>query len=477
MATPRARRAPAPLLEGPVLPSLLRLAIPIVIANVLQSAYQLTDAFWVGRLGGAAVAAVSVSFPVIFLSIALGMGFGIAGSTLVAQYVGAGNHRMVNHVAAQTLLMVALTSVALGALGYVIAPGLLRWMGVGPEVYPGALQFMRVSFISLVTVFGFSMFQAVMRGVGEVTLPLYIVLGTVLLNFILDPFFIFGWGPIPAAGVVGAAYATFLTQTIAAVIGLASLLSGRFGIHLTWADFTPDWAFVRRSFALGFPASIEQSSRGLGMTAMTFLIATFGTVPIAAFGIGTNIFLFVLIPALGLSMATAALVGQHIGAGKVERATHIAHLSAVIAFIALSVMGLAIFFGATAISTFFVPGDPAVIAESARFLRVFSLSFGFLGLQLALIGVFRAAGQMMVTMALALLSQWALQFPLAYILGTHTRYGLEGLWFAFPTAVVVTTLVALAWFLKGDWKTRRLTQEQALVEKVTEEVLVEEGAR
>jgi Na+-driven multidrug efflux pump len=213
------------------------------------------------------------------------------------------------------------------------------------------------------------------------------------------------------------------------------------------------------------------------MTAMTFLIATYGTVPIAAFGIGTNIFLFVLIPALGLSMATSALVGQHIGAGKIERATHIAHLSAVIAFVALSAIGIGVFLGATAISRFFVPGDPPVIAESARFLRVFSLSFGFLGLQLALIGVFRAAGQMVVTMVLALLSQWALQFPLAYLLGKHTRYGLAALWFAFPTAVVIVTLIALAWFLKGDWKTRRLTHEQALVEKVTEEVLVEEGAR
>src|ERR1041384_5579739 len=152
MTTHTARRAPSPLLEGPVLPSLLRLAIPIVIANLLQSAYQLTDAFWVGRLGGAAVAAVSVSFPVIFLSIALGMGFGIAGSTLVAQYVGAGNHRMVNHVAAQTLLMVALTSVVLGAIGYAIAPALLRWMGVADDAQPCALQFMPVSCPRLVTV-------------------------------------------------------------------------------------------------------------------------------------------------------------------------------------------------------------------------------------------------------------------------------------------------------------------------------------
>ena len=474
--TPSSVRGPS-LLEGPILPSLLRLAVPIVLANVLQSAYQLTDAFWVGRLGGAAVAAVSVSFPVIFLSIALGMGFGIAGSTLVAQYVGAGNERMVNHVAAQTLLMVALTSAVLGAIGYVLAPLLLQWMGVAPDVFTSAVQFMRVSFISLVVVFSFMMFQSVMRGIGQVMLPLFIVLGTVLLNFVLDPLFILGRGPIPAFGVAGAAYATAGTQTLAAVIGLGALLSGRYGIHLKWRDFTPDWEFVRRAFILGFPASIEQSARGLGMTVMTFLIATFGTVAIAAYGVGTNIFMFVLIPAMGLSMATAALVGQHIGAGKIERATRIAHLSAAIAFVALTGIGIAVYFGAYAIVAFFVPSDAAVIAEGGRFLRIFAVSFGFLGLQLSLIGVFRAAGEMVVTMMLALLSQWALQFPLAYILGKHTRYGLDGLWFAFPIATITVTFVAVGWFMKGDWKRSRLTQEQAFAEQVTEQVLVEEGAR
>ena len=470
-------RARASLLEGPILPSLLKLAVPIVLANVLQSAYQLTDAFWVGRLGGAAVAAVSVSFPLIFLSIALGMGFGIAGSTLVAQYVGARDQRMVNHVAAQTLLMVALTSIVLGAIGFIAAPWILRAMGVAADVFPGALQFMRVSFVSLVVVFGFMMFQSVMRGVGQVMLPLFIVLATVLLNFLLDPLFILGWGPVPAFGVAGAAYATAGTQALAAVIGLGSLLSGRYGIHLKWADFTPDWVFVKRAFVLGFPASIEQSARGLGMTVMTFLIATFGTVAIAAYGVGTNVFMFVLIPAMGLSMATAALVGQHIGAGKIERATHIAHLSSTIAFVALSAIGLGVYLGADAIVAFFVPSDPAVIAEGGQFLRVFAPSFGFLGLQLALIGVFRAAGKMVVTMMLALLSQWALQFPLAYILGKHTRYGLDGLWYAFPTATVLVTFVAVAWFFKGDWKQSRLTSDQAFAEKVTEEVLVEEGVR
>src|SRR3954468_7955142 len=112
------------LLEGPILGSLLSLAIPIALANILQAAYQLIDAYWVGRLGGTAVAAVSVSTPVMFLTIGLGAGLALAGSTLIAQYYGARNQEMVDHVAAQTLLMIVLVSVLLGGLGYIAAPQL-----------------------------------------------------------------------------------------------------------------------------------------------------------------------------------------------------------------------------------------------------------------------------------------------------------------------------------------------------------------
>ena len=180
------------LLEGPILGSLLTLAVPIVVANILQAGYQVIDAFRVGRLGGAAVAAVSVSFPVTFLMIALGAGLAIAGSTLIAQYIGAKNQEMVNqemvsHIAAQTLLMVIVVSIVLGGIGYAATPALLHLMGVGPDVYPEALGFMRVSLIALVFNFIFFVFQAIMRGIGNATLPIYIMLGTVVLNFILDP--------------------------------------------------------------------------------------------------------------------------------------------------------------------------------------------------------------------------------------------------------------------------------------------------
>src|ERR1700688_2174482 len=208
-------------LEGSVTRALVTLALPIVLGNVLQTGYQLTDAFWVGRLGASAVAAVSVSFPVTFLVIALGAGFGIAGATLSAQYMGAGRQDMVNHVAAQTMMMVTVTSAVLGAAGYALAPHLLNLMGVEPDVYAGALGFMRVSFVGIIFVFAYGMFQALMRGVGETRTPLLIVFGTVVLNFLLDPLFIFGFGPLPPLGVMGAALATLTTQGLAALLGIA----------------------------------------------------------------------------------------------------------------------------------------------------------------------------------------------------------------------------------------------------------------
>lgn len=466
------------LLEGPIIKSLLRLAIPIIIANIFQSAYLLIDAFWVGRLGGAAVAAVSVSTPVSFLTISLGAGLAIAGSTLIAQYVGAKNQQMVNHVAAQTLLMVVLVSVVLGTAGYIAAPHILRLMGVSPEVYAGALGFMRISFIGLVFNFTFFVFQSIMRGIGNASLPVYIVFGTVVLNFLLDPFFIFGWGPIPAMGVKGAALATLATQSIAAIVGMIILFRGKHLIHIRKKDLVPDPAYIKRAFLIGFPASIEQSMRALGITVMTFLITSFGTLAVASYGVGSNVLQVVMIPAMGLSMSISTLVGQNIGAGQIDRAAKIGRLGATLGFWILTGIGVIVFFLAQHIIAFFVPEDQNVIREGAIFLRTMSLAWGFIGIQLCLTGVLRASGNMVIAMVLTLVSQWVLQFPLAYVLGKHTSMHIHGLWWAFPISNVIIALITMAVFAKGDWKKSRLTDdEDALSVKVSEDIFAEEQPR
>jgi len=463
------------LLEGPILDSLLKLAIPIMIANILQAAYQLVDAFWVGRLGGAAVAAVSVSTPVIFLTMAIGIGLAIAGSILIAQYFGAGNQKMVNHVAAQTLLMVISVSIVLAIIGYLLSPLFLQALGVVANVYDGALGFMQISFIGLVFNFSFMVFQSVMRGVGRAVLPVFIVLGTVLLNFALDPLFIFGWHFIPALGVKGAAMATVSTQSLALIIGFVILFRGKHDIHLHLADFKPDLVHIKRAFKIGLPSSIEQSMRAIGMTAMTFLIVRFGTNVVASYGAGSNLIQLIMIPALGLSMAISTLVGQNIGAGNIQRATNIAKLGAVLGFSLLVIFAVVAYAFAPKIIAFFVPGDAPVINGGTVFLRTICISWGFLGLQLCLVGVLRATGNTVIPMVLAVVSQWVLQFPIAYVLSHFTNLAEKGIWLAFPISIITTALITVAIYAKGDWKKKQIITPNADLSRRVEDEIMTDG--
>ncbi|MEI9996667.1 MAG: MATE family efflux transporter [Rhizomicrobium sp.] len=459
------------LLEGPIPRSLFLLAIPIMGGNILQIAYQLVDAFWVGRLGAAAVAAVSVSMPLMFLMMSIGMGFTIAGSTLIAQYVGARNRAMVDHVAGQTLLTVVAVSLVLGLFGFAVAPYLLELLEVAPDVYHNALGFLRVQFLSLPLMFAYFCFQSQMRGVGQVTVPLYIIAGTVLVNFALDPLFIF----VLHWGVTGAALATMVSQFLSAAAAITLLLQGRYGIQLKLEALKPDFAFIKRAFNLGYPAAIEGSARGLGVTMMMFLITSFGTVTTAAYGVGGNVLQFVVIPAMGFSMATSTLVGQNIGAGNLPRAEAVARLAALITFSVLTGFGLFALVFANHIAAFFVPGDKAVIHEAAVFIRTISWSFGFVGVQFALMGVLRASGNMFAAMVISLVSQWVLTFPLAFVLSHRAHLGAHGIWWAFPVANVITAIVSFLWFSRGDWKKRRIldqTEAEEEEEEVSEQVMV-----
>ena len=465
------------LTEGSILKSLITLSVPIIFANILQTAYQLIDTFWVGRLGSVAVAAVSISFPVIFLIISLGGGLAVAGTILVAQYKGKEDKGAVDHIATQTLLMVFIVASVLAAFGYFMSPLLIKLMGAEAAVFFSAVSYMKISFIGMIFVFTFMVFQSLMRGVGDVKTPLFIVLGTVFLNLIFDPLFIFGYGIIPGFGVAGAAIATIATQGLAALVGLTLLFKGRYHIQLHLKNLKPDFLLIKDMIKLGLPASIEQSTRALGMTIMTFLVATFGTVTIAAYGIGGRILSFIIIPAMGLSMATSALVGQNMGAGKTERAEKIVKLSKLIGFLILTLVGVLIFLFAEAITVLFIPGEAAVIASSTLFIKIMALSFGFIGIQMALNGAFRGSGNTMMSMILSIVSLWVLRFPLAYILSKHTGLEEVGIWLAFPLANIMAAVIALLWFFQGSWKKKKITEEIKLTRETTKEAIIEEGLR
>ncbi|MDD4027242.1 MAG: MATE family efflux transporter [Candidatus Shapirobacteria bacterium] len=463
------------IVKMPVFKALFTLAVPIIMANLFQAMYQLTDSFWVGRLGGAALAAVSICGPIIFLAVSIGIGFAIAGSTFVAQYFGAKNDKMVSHAAAQTILMISLISLIFSISGFILSPQILHFMGANAEIFNMALGFMRVSFIAIIANFSFFIFQSIMRGIGKPIIPVYIVVATVLLNFILDPLLIFGFGPIPASGPMGAALATLLTQTIAAITGFIILFGGRHGIHLKIKDFTPNFKFIKKAFLIGLPASIEQSSRSLAMVLITSLLAGFGTVAIASYGAGYNIIQVAMMAAIGLAVANGTLVGQNIGAKDLPQANRVAKLSSLIGFVILSFFGLIVFIFSRQLVSFFIPNDQIVINEASNFIRIIAFGFGFVSLHMTLANVFTAAGQTTTTMLLSICSQWIIQIPLAYFLSKYTSLGIKGIWFSFLINNIISSIIAFIIFSRGRWKKGRIIEDNKLTSQVSEEVIIEKG--
>jgi len=463
------------LTEGSIVKSILALAVPIVFANILQTAYQLIDTFWVGRLGSAAIAAVTLSFPILFFMVSLGIGISIAGSVLIAQYKGKGDQYIIDKIAGQAVFLMIILSTILSITGYFLSAPLMRLMGAKPEVLPGAIAYLKVSFLGFTFVYGFLAFQAMLRGVGIVKTPMFIVLGTVILNLILDPLFIFGYGIIPAQGVAGAAVATVFTQGLAAIAGLTMLCSKRFEINLRLKNLRPDLKEIKRMIRLGIPSSAEQGSRGLGLAILAILVATFGTEVIASYGIGVRVLSFIIIPAVGISMATSTLVGQNMGAGKIKRAEKIAHISIGLSFISLTIAGFILFVSAESISRFFIPGNEGVIRSSALFIKIMALTFGFMGIQEIINGVLRGSGKTFDAMVLAIITLWILRFPLAYLLSKHTALAEIGIWWAFPLSNVLAASVSVIWLLKSNWKSKRLTEEDILRDEISEETMVEDA--
>ena len=435
-----------------ILNTILKLAFPIIIANILQTMYQLVDTFWLGRLSANAVASVSLSFPILFLVVSLGGGLTLAGTVIVAQHKGSGDQRMVNYASSQTVMVVFFISIILALIGYYAAGTLMNLIGAGEELIDDAVIYFQVSSWGYIFMFMFFVYQSLMRGIGNVIIPMYIVLGTVILNLVLDPLFIFGYGVIPGYGVAGAAVASIFTQAISAGIGLYILFKGKKGIKIRLVYMRWDFKWVKNLFSLGLPASLDQSSRAAAMAAMVMLVTSFDSQIVASYGVGARILSLVVVPALGLSIATTSLVGQNIGAGRLDRAERVGNIGMLIAAFGLSFLGIILFFLAEPLTRFFVPDDPEVIEVGSKFIKIMAPTFGLLGIQQVLNGVFNGAGLTKVSMLISVIVLWMARFPVAFMLSNNTSLSYEGIWWAFPISNAIAATIAYVYYKRGSWK-------------------------
>jgi putative MATE family efflux protein len=440
--------------EGPLLGILIRVAVPIALSNLFQSTYDIVNAFWVGRLGESAIAAVAASGPLFSVLISLGSGLATAGAVLIAQNAGAKRLDMLDHVAAQTLLMVGAMALAFTVIGASAAPALLRLIGVAPAIGDLANEYLAIRYFGMIPMFAFMAMQAMLQAVGEVRFAMLVQIGSMILNALLDPLLIFGFGPLPALGVAGAAAATVTAQLGALLIVLHHLLSGRSTLHLRVHHFRPDPRHIRMAFRLGLPASIEQAIRTFSSLLLMWLAASFGTVGLAAYGIGARLLFFWFTPMIGLSIATASVVGQNIGAGRWDRAEAASRLAAWLGFLGLTAVGLLFLPLARPIMAALAPGEEAVIASATTFAYIYLPFLGVLTVPQVLLGTFRGAGSTRQSMTISIAMQWLFQLPAAWILALVTPMGLLGIWWSYPIANAAACAVCILWFRYGSWRRR-----------------------
>jgi len=452
------------LTEGGIVKPLLFLSLPIVITNLMQTAYNLADTFWLGQYSTEALAAISFAFPMVFLLISLGMGLSVAGSVLVAQHTGADETDQAEYAASQTVTFAFLASAILGALGYPVIRQFLAFLGASPDVLPGATAYMQVVALGLPFMFGFFVFIALMRGAGDTITPMLVMFGTVVLNVILDPFLINGWtvGPVsfPELGIQGAAIATVFSRSLAMLVGLYIMLSGTRGIQINLADMKPDRQYLRKILRIGVPASIEGTGRALSINALLIVVGLFSTSVVAAFGIGTRVFSVIFLPAIAVARGVETMSGQNIGAGKYDRAEEANYVAAKGLFVVLGLAGVAIFLVPTPIVSVFTD-DPAVLDVGAEFLRYVALSFGFIGIMRAFTGGFRGAGKTLIAAAISVITLAGIRLPVAYVASQGVlptdlwflgQLDPRGIWIAFFVSNVAGAIIAYAWFRRGTWR-------------------------
>lgn len=446
-----AERHSALVSNSDLLRKILGLAGPMAIGGVVQTVYHIINALWVGRLGADAVAVVSICLPINLLLISLGGGLSLAGSILIAQNIGAEKRDEVNKIAAQTIVCLCGFSIVLTITGYILSPNILVLMGVGESIFADTLTYLRISFASTLVLMLSAVYMAILRGLSESKAPLPIILSSVAINAVLDPLLIFGWGPIAGIGVTGAAYATLVTQLITAVAGINLMLKPRFGLTIKLADLRPDGAMIAKLFRLGVPASVEHSMQAVTVSIMMVMVASFGTIAVAAYGIVFRLYSFLIIPAFSVSMAASILVGQSIGAGSGDLAVRMSRIASLFNFAMMSVIALVFFIPAGTVIDFFVPGDIRLIESGSFVLKVFVLSMPLTSVMLTLRGAFRGAGDTFVTMVLTLSGIWMIQIPLAYLMSRPGFFGEFGLWYSTLIATILNTVITVVYFNSHKW--------------------------
>ncbi|MDZ7341942.1 MAG: MATE family efflux transporter [candidate division KSB1 bacterium] len=439
------------IIEGSIGRSIFRLALPAMVSSVSIMAFEFVDLFWIGKLGAKAVAALGAAAFVLWTIKALANCVAAGLNALIARNAGAGNFQRVLMWASQGLVLTLLFSIFVASLTYMANLKLFQLLGLEPEVAHLAQEYTLILTLGMVFIYGSISLDSIFRAAGNTFIPMVIIVTSLLMNAILDPFFIFGWLRFPRMGMPGAALASAISHLFSFVLLLTQL--PRIGIHL---QFQPG-AFRQNSieiFRIGVPIGALGAIFSIIYILLSKNIAYFGTVPLAAISIGHRIEGIPFFIAFGFSIAVATVVGQNLGAGQPERAERGVRLALAYAVSFLFVISVGFILFGKAILRLFID-DPAVIAEGYRYLFAVSIFEIFLAPEVMLEGAFTGAGDTKPPFLISIPLTF-LRIPLSYLFSITLGFGVIAIWWVISFSTFLKGICFWLWFHRGRWKERRI---------------------
>jgi|SRR5690554_2858901 len=437
--------------QGNILKQLITFSGPLILANLLQTSYQLIDSLWVGNLiGDDALGSVSISSTIIFIVLAFVLGINNAQLTILSQQRGKDSEDGLRRYLNAFVVILSILAIVMGILGFFFAELLLNLIGTPKEMVAGAKTYLQINFLGIIFLVGYNFISTVLRSLGDSKTPLRIVALAVSLNIVLDPLFISGFN----FGIAGAAYATIVSQALSFLIGLYFILKR--GLAPFSIPFLPKKEEVKLILHLGIPGGLQSTIFSTGSAAIMSVVTSFGPAVVAGYSAAQRIDSLIMLPAHALGTAVNSMAGQNIGKGNMKRVNQIAKTAILYNFAIMTALGLfVIAFGRYGVVLFI--SEEEAIQFGTRFIQIIALTFPFLGINFVLNGIVRASGAMYQVLVLNIISFWVLRVPLSALFAN--LFGEVGIAIGMGTSFIISSVLAFLYFKYGKWRERVLFKE------------------
>ncbi len=438
------------LLEGKIGKTFIFLALPILVAMFMQTLFNIVDTYFVSRLGTEAIAAMGLTFPIFMLSVSLGSGLSIGISSVVARSIGANDQEKTNNSAINGMFLALLLGLAFLVFGTLAIKPMLRFMGAEGEVHRLALNYIIIIVVAMPIKFLYFSIDGIFRGEGKTGLTMFILLGSTIMNIILDPLLIFGIGPFPKLGVTGAALATALSWTVGLAVAITFLLQKRSDIQLKFSDFKFKGKLVLEMLKVGLPSAVAQGTVAFTMIFVNKFAMDFSEAAVAAYALGFRIDSIAILPGVAFGSATIAMLGQNFGAKKYDRVKKIHRQSLTIVMATMGVIAVFTLAFPRVLLNIFLEGSvddtSMVLKHGVEYLRIMACSYIFIGIGMVSNASFQAIGKGLPTFITTAIRLFILAIPLAYTLAYLLNLKTVGIWLGLAASNLFFGIFTKTWF-------------------------------